>query len=164
MSMTSLRDLFEHELKDIYYAEHKLVAALGQLATEAISPEANKAFTAHQMETEGHIQRLDKVFKAFGEPPKAETCPGIEGLLKEKQTFSKEKPSAEILAFYNLGAAAKTERYEITAYEGLIDLATSLGLTDAARLLRENLAEEEAALKKVQDLAKSFDKAPLQRA
>jgi ferritin-like metal-binding protein YciE len=164
MSVTNLRQLFEHELKDIYFAEHKLVEALEQLAEEAVRPEARKAFQAHQKETRQQIKRLDRVFKALGEPPEPQTCPGIEGLLKEKLAFSKEKPSPELLAFYNLGAGAKTERYEITAYEGLIELAESLALPDAAELLRENLAEEEAALAKLQELSKNYDKAPLQGA
>ena len=84
-------------------------------------------------ETQGQIKRLEKIFKALGRKPEAETCPGIE----------------ELLEFYNLGAGQKAKRYEITSYENLIDMADKLGRPDAVELLEENLQEEEAALNKL---------------
>lgn len=161
MSMTTLNELFDHELKDIYYAERQLVEALQSLADESSDAEIKKAFQSHRKETQGHIKRLDQVFKSLGEKPAAETCPGIDGLLKEKKAFAKEKPSDEILDFYNLGAAQKTERYEITAYESLIEMADALGQKEIVTLLESNLQEEEAALHKLKGLADSFDKGTL---
>ena len=98
------------------------------------------------------------MFKSRGERPKSETCPGIDGLLKEKKAFAKEKPSDEILDFYNLGAAQKTERYEITAYEALIEMAEALGRPEFVTQLEANLQEEEAALQKLKGLADAVDK------
>ena len=161
MPVTNLSELFEHELRDIYYAEQKLVEALGQLASESIQPQVRQAFESHRMETQHHVQRLEQVFQLLGRQPQAQTCQGIEGLIKEKQAFGKEQPSAAILQVFNLGAAAKTERYEITAYEGLIQEAQQLGLTQAVPLLQQNLQEEQAALQKVQALSKQMDIAPL---
>ena len=158
MSMTTLNELFDHELKDIYYAEHQLVAALQTLADESSDGDIKKAFQSHRKETQGHIKRLDQVFKTLGEKPASETCPGIDGLLKEKKAFAKEKPSDAILDFYNLGAAQKTERYEITAYESLIEMATALGRSEIVTQLEANLEEEEAALQKLKDLADGLDK------
>ena len=80
----------------------------------------------------------------MGQKPEAETCAGMEGLIKEKKLFMREKPSEELLEFYNIGAAQKVERYEITAYESLIDMAEKLGMSDAVELLEQNLQEEEA--------------------
>src|SRR4051812_33598012 len=97
MSVNSPQQLLEHELRDIYYAEQKLVQALGQLASESIVPQAQQAFTQHQRETEGHVRRLEQVFQLLGQQPQAQTCQGIEGLIKEKQAFAKENPSPEIL-------------------------------------------------------------------
>ena len=82
-------------------------------------------------------------------------CEGIEGLIKEKQTFSKEKPSAAVLDLFNLGAGAKSERYEISAYEGLIAMAHELGMRDAQQALTQNLREEEEALSLVKNLSKT---------
>jgi ferritin-like metal-binding protein YciE len=155
--MTTLNELFEHELKDIYYAEHQLVAALQTLADESSDGEIKKAFQSHRKETQGHVKRLDQVFKSLGEKPASETCPGIDGLLKEKKAFAKEKPSDDILDFYNLGAAQKTERYEITAYESLIEMAEALGRSEIVTQLEANLEEEEAALRKLKGLAANLD-------
>jgi ferritin-like metal-binding protein YciE len=158
MAVKSLNELFEHELKDIYYAEHRLVEALAELADETKDREIKRAYTLHRKETQGQIKRLQKVFRMFGKVPEVEKCPGIEGLLKEKQQFTKkEKPSQEILDYYNLGAACKAERYEITAYESLIQMAQQLGMDDAAALLAETLEEEHNALETAQQFAQQCD-------
>ena len=162
MAVKNLNELFEHELKDIYYAEHRLLEALEQLASETKHREAKKAYTAHRRETQGQIKRLQKVFKMFGEAPEPEKCPGIEGLLKEKQNFTKkEKPSQEILDYFNMTAAIKTEHYEICAYEGLIEIARQLGMEPAVELLAQNLSEEQATSEKLHTLAREYDTASL---
>ena len=161
MPVTNLRELFEHELKDIYYAEQKLVEALGQLASESQQPQVRAAFESHRMETQGQVQRLEQVFRALGQQPETQVCAGIEGLLKEKQSFSKEKPSPAILEVFNIGAGEKTEHYEISAYQGMIQHAQQLGLTEVVGLLQQNLQEEEAALRKLQSLSKNLDMAPM---
>src|SRR4051812_35034200 len=117
MGMQTIEELFEHELKDIYGAEHSLLDALEQMAGESSDREIRKAYTQHRKETQAQIKRIEKIFKSLGQKPEPETCPGIEGLIKEKKVFMREKPSPELLEFYNIGAAQKTERYEITAYE-----------------------------------------------
>lgn len=157
MGMQTIEELFEHELKDIYSAEHSLLDALEQMASESSDRDIRKAFTQHRKETQGQIKRLEKIFKTMGQKPEAQTCPGIEGLIKEKKAFMREKPSAELLEFYNIGAAQKTERYEITAYENLVDMADKLGMVDAVDLLEQNLQEEEATLNKLKAIASEFD-------
>ena len=157
MAMESIEELYEHELKDMLGAEHSLLDALEQMASESSDREIKKAYTQHRKETQGQIKRLEKIFKALGRKPEAETCPGIEGLIKEKKVFMREKPTRELLEFYNLGAGQKAERYEITAYENLIDMADKLGMPDAVELLEENLQEEEAALNRLKTIASEFD-------
>ena len=157
MAMETIEELFEHELKDIYGAETALLAALEQMAGESSDREIRKAFTQHRRETQGQIKRLDKVYKSLGQKAEAATCPGIEGLIKEKKAFMRERPSAELLEFYNIGAAQKVERYEITAYETLIDMAEKLGLTAAVELLEQNLQEEEATLNRLKTISSEFD-------
>jgi len=157
MAMQTIEELFEHELKDMYSAEHALLDALEQMAGESSDRDIRKAFTRHRKETQGQIKRLEKIFKTLGQKPRAETCPGIEGLIKEKKMFVRAKPSAELLEFYNLGAAQKTERYEITAYETLVDMADKLGMRDAVKLLEQNLHEEAAALERLKTIASEFD-------
>jgi ferritin-like metal-binding protein YciE len=157
MAMSTIEELFEHELKDIYGGETSLLAALEQMAEETPDREIKKGFQQHRKETQGQLKRLDKIFKMLGRKAEAETCAGIEGLIKEKKTLMKQRPSQELLEFYNVGAAMKVERYEITSYENLIDMAEKLGLSDAVELLEQNLQEEETTLNKLKALASEFD-------
>jgi ferritin-like metal-binding protein YciE len=157
MAMESIEELFEHELKDILGGEQSLLDALAQMAQESSDREIKKAYLQHRRETQGQIKRLERIFKSLGQKPEAEACPGIEGLIKEKKVFAREKPTAELLEFFNIGAAQKVERYEITSYENLIDMAEKLGITDAVELLAQNLQEEEAALNKLKAIASEFD-------
>ena len=157
MAMQTIEELFEHELQDIYSAEQALVDALEQMGNESADREIKKGFTQHRKETQGQIKRLDKIFKTLGYKPESSTCPGIEGLIKEKKLFMRERPSEELLEFYNIGAAQKVERYEITAYESLIDMAEKLGMNDVVELLEQNLQEEEMTLNKLKAIASEFD-------
>lgn len=157
MAMHTIQELFEHELKDMYSGEHSLLEALEQMAGESTDREIKKAYTQHRKETQGQIKRLEKIFKAIGQKPAVASCPGIEGLIKEKKTFMRKKPSAELVEFFNIGAGQKTERYEISSYENLIDMADKLGMTAAVELLEQNLQEEEAALNTLKVFASEFD-------
>ena len=157
MAMQTIEELFEHELKDIYSAEHTLLDALEQMASESSDRDIKKGFTQHRKETQAQIKRLERIYKSLGQKPEAGSCPGIEGLVKEKKVFMRERPSEELLEFFNIGAAQKVERYEITAYENLIDMAEKLGMSDAVELLEQNLHEEEMALNKLKAIASEFD-------
>jgi ferritin-like metal-binding protein YciE len=127
------------------------------MAGESSDRDIKRAYTQHRRETQGQIKRLERIFKMLGQKPEPETCPGMEGLIKEKKVFMRERPSPELLEFYNVGASQKVERYEITAYENLIDMAEKLGLADAVEFLEQNLQEEEAALNKLKAIASEFD-------
>jgi ferritin-like metal-binding protein YciE len=157
MPMTTIDELFEHHLKDTYGAEQRLLEALDEMAEEAVDRESKKAFQQHRKETQSQIKRLERVFKMLEIKPEAQPCPGLEGLIKEKKSLAKEKPSEEILSFANLHAAQKVERYEITAYEGLIEMAEHLGLAEIVEQLTLTLEEEEAALNKLKALAAEYD-------
>ena len=153
--MTEPRELFLHELGDILYAEKVLVKALPKLAKEATDPELAKGFEAHLEETKQHVVNVESVFEQLGERVKAEPCPGIEGIKAEHDEFMKEeKPSKSITDLFLTGAAARTEHYEIAAYEGLVGMAKALGETKAARLLEKNLKQETAALQKMTSVGK----------
>jgi len=157
MPMQTIEELFEHEIQDIYAAEQSLIDALEQMAQESSDREIKRGFTQHRKETQAQIKRLEKIYRALGRKPESGSCPGIEGLIKEKKLFMREKPSRELLEFYNIGAAQKVERYEITAYESLVDMAEKLGMADAVDLLEQNLQEEEMALNKLKAIASEFD-------
>jgi ferritin-like metal-binding protein YciE len=157
MAIQTIEELFEHELKDIYGAEQSLLDALQQMADESTDREIKKGYLQHRKETQGQIKRIEKIFKSMGQKAAAETCAGMEGLIKEKKLFMREKPSEELVEFYNIGAAQKVERYEITAYESLIDMAEKLGMSDAVELLEQTLQEEENTLNKLKAIASEFE-------
>jgi ferritin-like metal-binding protein YciE len=153
--MSDPRELFLHELGDVLYAEQTLVKTLPKLQEEASDEELASGFSDHLEETRLHVENLKLAFEELGEPAKAEKCPGIEGIKKEHDDFvDNESPSPEVLNAFLTGAAARTEHYEIAAYESLVTMARAMGETEVVRLLNENLEQEKAALKKVQIVGK----------
>ena len=157
--MSNPRDLFLHELGDVLYAEQTLVKALPKLQEEAADDELAQGFGEHLEETRQHVKNLEQAFEALGEPAKAEKCPGIEGIKKEHDEFvSNESPSQEVLDAFLTGAGARTEHYEIAAYEGLVTMAEAMGEDEVAQLLNENLAQEKQALRKLQTIGKRLAK------
>ena len=157
--MSDPRDLFLHELGDVLYAEKTLVKALPKLQEEASDAELASGFADHLEETRQHVKNVEQAFEALGEPAKAEKCPGIEGIKKEHDDFvANESPTSEVLDAFLTGAGARTEHYEIAAYEGLVTMATAMGEDDVASLLNENLEQEKAALAKMQTIGKRLAK------
>jgi ferritin-like metal-binding protein YciE len=152
--MTEPRQLFLHELGDILYAERVLAKALPKMAKEASDAELRTGFEDHLQETRGQIQNLEEAFRALGEKPTPERCPGIEGIKAEHDEFMRQKPSPEICDLFLTGAAARAEHYEIAAYTGLVTMAQAMGEKTVARLLKENLGQEKEALKKVETIGK----------
>jgi ferritin-like metal-binding protein YciE len=152
--MSDPRELFLHELGDLLYVEKTLYKELPKLAQEATDEELSGAFEAHREETKQHAANLEQVFELIGEAPKAEQCPGIDGIKSEHDEFIKdEKPSPEVCDLFLTGAGARAEHYEIAAYTGLITMAQAMGESDAVVLLQENLKQEKAALDKLEKAA-----------
>ena len=157
--MSDPRHLFLHELGDVLYAEKTLVKALPKLQEEASDAELASGFADHLEETRQHVKNLEQAFEALGEPAKAQKCPGIEGIKKEHDDFvANESPTPEVLDAFLTGAGARTEHYEIAAYEGLVTMATAMGEDNVASLLNENLEQEKAALAKMQTIGKRLAK------
>lgn len=152
--METGKDLFIHELKDIYDAENKLVNALESMANKVESPDLKQAFQEHREVTRTHIERLDRVFPLVDRKPSREPCKGINGLIEEFTSFVKEEdPEPAVLNVFASGAALKVEHYEITAYQSLITLADQLGLSDAAQLFEETLREEQQTAQELETMA-----------
>jgi ferritin-like metal-binding protein YciE len=151
------RDLFEHGLADMYDAEEKLVRALDRMAKNASNRELAKGFRAHARTTKKQARRLERVFRELGRKPRRHACAGINGLIEEYSTFSREeKPSDAALDVFATEAALKVEHYEIVAYHGLIKLAKQIRLEQAPGLLKETLAEEEETASLLEGLTKTL--------
>ena len=142
----ALMELFIDGIKDIYWAENHLVKNLPKMQRSATSPELVKAIENHLVETEGHVERLLKIFDLLGEKPQAKKCDAMEGLTKEGEGIIESTEAGT--ATRDVGiilASQKVEHYEIATYGGLAQLATTLGLADVAAILAETLAEEKNA-------------------
>ena len=153
MAVKTLEDLFHETLKDMYYAEKKLVKTLPKMAKKAASPELKAAIEGHLTETETHVERLEEVFAAIGKKPVAKKCEALEGLLKEADEVMADIEDAETLDAAIISSAQTVEHYEIARYGTLACWAGVLGHDDAEALLRETLDEEEAADEKLSRLA-----------
>jgi ferritin-like metal-binding protein YciE len=155
MSLDSLHSLFVDELRDIYNAEKQLVRALPRMAKAAGSPDLRQAFTSHLKETEGQVQRLERIFKELGETVRGKRCKGMEGLLEEGKDIMQEDGETPVIDAALIAGAQRVEHYEIAAYGCLRTYAELLGHNNAAKLLSETLAEEEAADKKLTAIGES---------
>jgi ferritin-like metal-binding protein YciE len=137
-----LADLFHDTLKDIYFAEKKIFATLPKMEKAAQSPDLKKAFAKHHHETEGQIERLEKVFGIIEKKPQAKTCDAIMGIMKEGQEIMDEYKGSSALDAGLLAAAQAVEHYEMSRYGTLKTWADELGHADAAKLLDATLQEE----------------------
>jgi ferritin-like metal-binding protein YciE len=137
-----LNELFHETLKDIYYAEKQILKALPKMAKKAQSDELKKAFETHREQTEGHVERLEKVFEMLGKPARGKTCDAIIGIVEEGKEIMQEFGDSEALDAGLLSAAQAVEHYEISRYGTLKAWAGQLGLKDAANLLNQTLSEE----------------------
>jgi ferritin-like metal-binding protein YciE len=138
----NLDDLFYDTLKDIYFAEKKILTTLPKMAKAAQSPDLKKAFEKHRGETEGHVARLEEVFTTIERRPQAKTCDAIVGITDEGAEIMKEYKGTSALDAGLLAAAQAVEHYEISRYGTLKAWAKELGLNDAVRLLDQTLEEE----------------------
>lgn len=150
--MKTLSDIFVHTLQDIYYAENAITKALPKMAKAVSNAHLRSAFNDHLAETRQQITKLDAVFKALGEKPKAEKCDAIEGLIKEGEGLLEEASGAALDAGL-LACAQAVEHYEIARYGSLREWARTLGHDEAHTLLSEILDQEKAANNKLTGLA-----------
>jgi ferritin-like metal-binding protein YciE len=155
----ALLDVLLDELRDMYSAENQLVKALPKLAKGAKDKQLKQLFTEHLDETKGQVLRLRQVFEFLGKKPTGQHCNGMEGVIEEgADALEKDEEGASFDSGI-VGAALRTEHYEIAGYNACIAMAKTLGMPDVVGLLNENLAEELAAAKKITMAAQPILKA-----
>lgn len=153
--MKTLRELLLDELADMYDAEHRLIKALPKMARAATCDDLKGAFQSHLKETEGHVQKLEQVFRAFGEKAKGKKCEATVGLLEEGDEIAAEFKGSPAINAALISAAQKVEHYEIASYGCLREWAGLLGNEQASGLLEKILEEEKAADEKLTGLARA---------
>lgn len=153
MQSSQLMELFEDELKDIYWAEKALTKAIPKMIKNATSPELIDALTSHLAETQNQITRVEQVFESIGKKAVAKKCEAMEGLIKEAGEIMESCEEGAMCDAGIISAAQKVEHYEIASYGTLRQFAETLGLTEVASLLEATLNEEKAADKKLSEVA-----------
>lgn len=151
----TLDDLFHDTLKDIYFAEKKILATLPKMSKAARNPELKAAFEKHCVETEGQVERLEQVFSIIEKKPQGKTCAAIVGITDEGAEIMAEYKGSPALDAGLLAAAQAVEHYEISRYGTLRTWAQELGLDDAVPLLQETLDEEQATDEALTEIATS---------
>jgi len=153
--MKTLEDLFHHELKDLYSAEKQLTKALPKMAKAATNEDLRTAFESHLEETEGHIERLEKIMSKLGLGTRGPKCAAMEGLIEEGKEILEEDMEDDVRDAALIAAAQRVEHYEIAGYGCARTFAEQLGQQDAVDLLQETLDEEKATDEKLTQIAVS---------
>jgi ferritin-like metal-binding protein YciE len=149
----TLEDLFHDTLKDIYYAEKKILKALPKMTRAAKSADLKAAFEKHKDETEGHVERLQQVFELMGKRAQGKTCDAIDGIIAEGEEIIDSFKGTPAIDAGLISAAQAVEHYEITRYGTLTRWAGVLGMSAAANLLDQTLGEESMTDKALTGLA-----------
>eukprot|EP01013_Petalomonas_cantuscygni_P023436 TRINITY_DN44899_c0_g1_i1.p1 TRINITY_DN44899_c0_g1~~TRINITY_DN44899_c0_g1_i1.p1 ORF type:complete len:164 (+),score=5.56 TRINITY_DN44899_c0_g1_i1:2-493(+) len=153
MNMKQLKDLFEHQLKDLFSAESQIIEALPEMAKNANDAKLKEAFKSHLEETKEQRSRLEKICDELGISPKGEKCKAMEGLIKEAKSFIDEAESDEVMDAGLIAEAQRVEHYEISGYGTAVRYAKQLGHDDIAKTLQKTLDEEYDADNKMDKLA-----------
>jgi len=153
MQSSQLMELFEEELKDIYWAEKALTKAIPKMIKNATSEELIEALQNHLTETEGQVKRVEQVFELTGKKAVAKKCDAMEGLIKEAEGIMEECEEGAMCDAGIISAGQKVEHYEIASYGTLRQFAETLGLNEAVTLLEETLNEEKMADEKLTQVA-----------
>jgi ferritin-like metal-binding protein YciE len=151
----TLEDLFHDGLKDVYFAEKKILTALPKMAKAAVNDDLRAAFEKHVEETEEQVARLEQVFEEIEANPQGKTCDAIMGIIAQGQEITKDYKGSPAIDAGLLASAQAVEHYEISRYGTLISWANELGLKGSVRLLKQTLAEEEKTDKSLTALAEA---------
>jgi ferritin-like metal-binding protein YciE len=153
--LNSFDDLFVEQLQDLYDAEQRLTKALPKMADAAHNPALKAAFQEHLRQTEGHVSRLDQVFRMLGKSAQSKTCEAMKGLVEEGQEALSASGDPNVKDAALIAAAQRVEHYEIAGYGTVRTLAEQLGQNEVARILQQTLDEEGACDKKLTEIAES---------
>jgi len=155
MTTNDVEDMFVHQLERMYYVENRLVDTLDEMASEANNDKLQRGFADHRDETREQVERLERAFDALGHTPQESQSHVLDALQKEHEEFAAQSPDGELQDLFDMQAGMKTERFEITGYEGLLMLAKKIDVgDDVTDPLEDNLSEEKSTLRELEGLSK----------
>ena len=154
----TVKDLLADELKDLYSAEKQLIKAIPKMAKGSNDPSLKEAFSAHLRETQAQVTRLEEAGQLLDIKVTGKKCVGMEGCISEGAEALEEEGDDNILDLGIIGAGSRVEHYEMAGYLTAISLAKRLGAVDVVNLLQQSLTEEQAAEKKLRQIASGLIK------
>ncbi|PKD16202.1 hypothetical protein APR41_10470 [Salegentibacter salinarum] len=152
--MKTLKDLFEHQIKDLYSAEYQLIKALPKMLEQATNENLKNSFRNHLEETRSQKKRIEEVCENLNIEPSGEDCKAMKGLIEEAESFLAEDAEDDVKDAGIIAEAQRIEHYEISGYGTLIRYAKELGYDKEAEKLVQSLEEEYKADEDLNDLAK----------
>ena len=155
MELNTLKDLYIHELKDLFSAEQQLVKALPKMAKAASNKQLASGFQEHLEQTKGHAQRLEKILSSHNATTRGPKCKGMEGIVAEGAEMIEEEADDEVKDAGLIAAAQRVEHYEMAGYGTARTYAKLLGDREGAKLLQTTLEEEKQTDQKLSELADS---------
>jgi ferritin-like metal-binding protein YciE len=164
MAVKTPQDLFLYELSGTLDAERKIAQMLPILANAVTDGRLQEGIMAHERETQQHIRNVEQAIQRLGGSPMQVSCQAVDGMQQDFETFRQQRPPPELLTMFALGAAEKTEYFEVATYRGLVAKAEMMGNADIARLLRENLQQEMTMAQRVEQSALELGRQMLQHA
>jgi ferritin-like metal-binding protein YciE len=164
MSVANIEELLISELKDIYSAEKQITKALPKMARATTSPELRTAFDSHLEETNGQIERLEKIFETLGKSGRGKVCHGMQGVLEEGSEVLEDTKKGDVRDAALISAAQRVEHYEMAAYGCVREYASLLGMKDVVELLEATLEEEKAADEKLSTISKTVNSVAMKAA
>ena len=160
----TVKDLLVRELNEVYSAEQAILNVLPQLAGDCQTQEAKDLFLGHAGQTQQQLENIRRCFQILGSRPRAVPSEEIKGLAQALDAFTREEPSPELLALFDLDKALKAKHYEIASYRMLIDMSNLLAHGECARLLEQNLNQEEEMARRLQQMGRLMAQQSLRRA
>jgi len=157
MPMQSPIDLFVHELSDALSAEQIVVQMLGEAQALVQNPTIKQGLQKHMEESQQHARNVERALQMLGQQPHPVTCFAAVGLRQSLVEVTQSSPSPEVLEGAVVAGACKTEHLEIAGYNGLIQKAQTMGLTEVAQLLQQNLRQEQRMLQQVEQIGQQMD-------
>ncbi|MFN8480841.1 MAG: ferritin-like domain-containing protein [Kouleothrix sp.] len=151
--LSTLQDLFNEQLRDLYNAEEQIIKALPKMAQSASAPELRAGFEEHLRASEGHRDRVHMILEGMGQRAEGHVCKAMEGLLREGDEIMHERADPQVRDAALIAAAQRVEHYEMAGYGCVRTWANVLGMPDVARQLQFILDQEGETDKKLTDMA-----------
>ena len=137
----NLDDLFHDTLKDVYFAEKKILTTLPKMIKAAQNEDLKAAFEKHRGETVGQVERLEQVFAIIEKKPQGKTCDAILGIVKKARSHRRIQRVAGFGCRSSCRCAVRGTLRNLQVRH-VENVGGKLGHADAATLLDETLDQE----------------------